>query len=138
MPLFLENEKIDLTIHSEDEFDKNIVSGGKLNSQYKKYKQNFEAEFNDRVKPLQDSISALFEKNEYNSDTVKELYNELRESKSKDKNIVIYKKIDDLRKADKHLSPKAKVLEANLKPIYEEQKRFQEEYIENNPTIVSY
>jgi peroxiredoxin/DNA-binding SARP family transcriptional activator len=138
MPLFLENEKIDLTIHSEDEFDKNIVSGGKLNSQYKKYKQNFEAEFNDRVKPLQDSISALFEKNEYNSDTVKELYNELRESKSQDKNIVIYKKIDDLRKADKHLSPKAKVLEAKLKPIYEEQKRFQQEYIENNPTIVSY
>ena len=138
MPLFLENEKIDLTIHPEDEFDKNIVSGGKLNSQYKKYKKNFEAKFNDRVKPLQDSISALFERNEYNSDTVKELYDELRESKSQDKNIVIYKKIDELRKADKHLSPKAKVLEAKLKPIYEEQKRFQQEYIENNPTIVSY
>jgi len=29
-------------------------------------------------------------------------------------------------------------LEAKLKPIYEEQKRFQQEYIENNPTIVSY
>lgn len=138
MPLFLENEKINLTIHSEDEFDKNIVSGGKLNSQYKKYKQNFEAEFNGRVKPLQDSISALFKKNGYYSDTVKELYDELRESNNQDKNIVIYKKIDELEKADKHLSPKAKVLEAKLKPIYEEQKRFQQEYIENNPTIVSY
>jgi len=138
MPLFLENEKMDLTIHSEEEFDKNIVTGGKLNSQYKSYRQNFEAEFDDRIKPLQDSISALFEKDEYNSDTAKALYAELRESKSQDKNIVIYKKIDELGKADKHLSPKAKVLEAKLNPIYEEQKRFQQEYIENNPTIVSY
>ena len=60
MPLFLENEKIDLTIYPEEEFDKNIIKGGKLNSEYKQYKQNFEAEFNDRVKPLQDSISTLF------------------------------------------------------------------------------
>lgn len=138
MPLFLENERIDLTIYPEEEFDKNIVNGGKLNSQFKKYKQNFEAKFNDQVKPLQDSIGALFENNEYNSDTIKRLYTELNESKGQDKNVVIYKKIDELRKADKHLSPKAKVLEDKLKPIYEEQKRFQQEYIENNPTIVSY
>lgn len=138
MPLFLENEKIDLTIHSEEEFDKNIVNGGKLNLQYKKYKQNFEAEFNDRIKPLQDSMRVLFEKDEYNSDTVKALYAELRDSKSQDVNIVIYKKIDDLTKADKHLSSKAKILEAMLKPIYEEQKKYKQEYIEINPTLVSY
>ena len=138
MPLFLENEKIDLTIYPEEEFDKNIIKGGKLNSEYKQYKQNFEAEFNDRVKPLQDSISTLFKKDEYNSDTVRALYAELKESKTQDKNVVIYKQIDELRKAGKDLSPKAKVLEAKLKPIYEEQKRFQQEYIENNPTIVSY
>lgn len=138
MPLFLENEKIYLTIHSEEEFDKNIVNGGKLNLQYKKYKQNFETEFNDKINPLHDSISELFKNDEYNSDKVKALYAELKESKSQDKNIVIYKKIDDLRKADKHLSPKAKILEDKLKPIYDEQKKFQQEYIENNPTIVSY
>ena len=28
MPLFLENEKIELTIYSEDKFDKNTVEGG--------------------------------------------------------------------------------------------------------------
>ena len=138
MPLFLENEKIDLTIHSEEEFDKNVVNGGRLNSQYKKYKQDFETKFNDREKPLQDSMDVLFEKEEYYSDTVKALYAELRESNSQDKNIIIYKKIDELRKADKHLSTKAKMLEDKLKPIYEDQEKFKQEYIENNPTIVSY
>ncbi|MBU3820751.1 AhpC/TSA family protein [Flavobacteriaceae bacterium XHP0103] len=38
MPLFLENEKIDLTIHSEQEFDKNSVQGGTLNKQYQIFK----------------------------------------------------------------------------------------------------
>lgn len=138
IPLFLENEKINLTIYSEEEFNKNIVSGGNLNLQYKKYKQNFGAEFNDRIKPLQDSITKLLETDEYDSDEVKALYIELRESKSQDEKNVLYKKLDDLKKADQHLSPKAKILEDKLKPIYEEQKRFKQEYIENNPTIVSY
>ena len=45
MPLFLENEKIDLTIYPEDNFDKNIVKGGKLNAQYTKFKQSIESKF---------------------------------------------------------------------------------------------
>lgn len=138
MPLFLENEHIDLTIYSEEEFDKNIVNGGNLNAQYKKYLLDFEAKFDDKTRPLEDSIRELFENDEYNSDKVKALYTELRESESQDKNIVIRKKIDDLRKANQHLSPKAKILEEKLKPIYEEQKKYRQEYIENNPTIVSY
>ena len=42
--MFLENERIDLVIHKEEEFDNNIVEGGNLNAQYKKYKQNFKDE----------------------------------------------------------------------------------------------
>jgi len=138
IPLFLENEKIELTIFSEEEFNKNIVNGGNLNAQYKKYKQDYENTFNDKTKPLYDSISELFKNDEYNSDKAKALYTELGESKSQDEKNVLYKKLDDLKKADQHLSPKAKILEDKLKPIYEEQKRFKQEFIENNPTIVSY
>jgi len=138
MPLFLENEEINLTIYSEEEFDKNIIEGGNLNAQHKKFKQNFENEFNDRIKPLQDSISALFKSDEYNSDKAKLLYTELREAKSQDEKVVIYKKLDDLKKLGQNLSPKAKELNDKIKPIYEEQKAFQQNYIENNPTIVSY
>lgn len=86
MPLFLENEKINLTIHSEEEFDKNLAKGGGLNAEYTKFKQNFENKFNDRIKPLQDSISTLFKSDEYNSDKAKLLYTELREAKVKMKN----------------------------------------------------
>lgn len=138
MPLFLENEEINLTIYPEQEFDKNIVEGGNLNAQYKKYKQNFENKFNDRIKPLQDSVSALFKNDKYNSGKVKVLYTELREAKNQNEKVVIYKKIEEITKDGQHLSPKAKVLEDKLKPIYDEQKKFQQEYMQNNPTIVSY
>lgn len=138
MSLFLENEKIDLTIYSEEEFDKNIVQGGNLNAQYKKFKQSFEDKFNGRIKPLQDSIRTLFKIDEYNSDKAKSLYTELREAKNQNEKVVIYKKIDDLKKSGQNLSPKAKELDDKIKPIYEKQKTFQQNYIENNPTIVSY
>jgi len=138
MPLFLENEKINLTIYPEEEFDKNIVEGGNLNAQLKKFKQNFEDKFNFRIAPLQDSIRSLYKNDEYNSDKAKSLYTELREAKNQDEKVEIYKKIEDLNKSGQNLSPKAKELEDKIKPIYEEQKMFQQEYIENNPTIVSY
>ncbi|WP_053970221.1 TlpA disulfide reductase family protein [Mangrovimonas sp. ST2L15] len=138
MPLFLENKKIDLTIHSEEEFDKNVTNGGNLNAEYTKFKQNFENKFNNRIKPLQDSISALFKSDEYHSDKAKLLYAELRQTKNQDEKVVIYKKLDDLEKSGENLSPKAKELDNKIKPIYEEQKLFKQNYIENNPNLVSY
>ena len=119
MPLFLENEKIDLTIYPEDNFDKNIVKGGKLNAQYTKFKQSIESKFNNRLKPLQDSLNVLFKKDEYLSDKMKALYVELSKAESQDVKIVIYKKIDDFRKIGPNLSPKAKILKENLKPLYD-------------------
>ena len=138
MPLFLQNEKIDLTIYSEEEFDKNLVIGGELNSQYKKYKENYETKFNSRIKPLQESISLLFKNDQYNSAKAQLLYAGLRKAKNQDEKIVIYEKIENLKEANQHLSPEAEIIENKLKPIYKEQKIFQQDYIENNPSIVSY
>ena len=111
MPLFLENEDIDLTIYSEEEFDKNIVEGGKLNAQYKKYKENIDARFNPSLIPLPDSLNVLYENDRYNSKPMKALYTELRAAENEDEKVVIYKKIEDLRKAGQHLSPEAEIVE---------------------------
>ena len=59
IPLFLENEKIDLTICSEEEFNKNIVIGGNLNAQYKKYRQDFENRFN-KITKLNPTLAQMF------------------------------------------------------------------------------
>ena len=54
MPLFLENEKIELTIHSEDNFDKNQVVGGELNKQYQIYKNTADSLFKE--KPFEERL----------------------------------------------------------------------------------
>lgn len=66
------------------------------------------------------------------------MYTKLRKAKNQDEKVVIYKKIDDLIKTEQYLSPKAKLLEDKLKPLHDKQKKFQQEDIKNNPTIVSY
>lgn len=138
MPLFLENEKINLTIYPEKEFDKNIVEGGNLNTQYKKYLQEVKSLFDHRKKPLQDSLEILYKNNEYDSDKMKTLLYQLKNVKNKEESIIIYRQMEDLRKANEHMSPKAKVLNDQLKPIHNEYKQYQRKYIEENPTIVSY
>ena len=48
LPVFLENEKINLTIYPENEFDNNIVEGGYLNQKYKTYKNESKLLFNSK------------------------------------------------------------------------------------------
>jgi peroxiredoxin len=138
MPLFLENDNIELTIYSEKDFDKNIVDGGSLNSIYEKFKQSFESKFSKRINPLRDSKSKLYSRNEYDSDKAKDVWKKLKKAKSQDEKIILFKELEDLKIAEKHLSSKAKELENKIKPIYEEQKKFRQDYIENNPNLVSY
>ncbi|WP_100610377.1 TlpA disulfide reductase family protein [Confluentibacter lentus] len=54
MALFLENEKIDLIIHSEQDFDKNQVQGGELNKQYQIFKMETDSLFKD--KPFEEQL----------------------------------------------------------------------------------
>jgi len=138
MPLFLENDKINITLYSEEEFDKNIVVGGKLNTEYKEFKQKFEDKFNFRLKPIKDSLSVLFNNDDYFSAKRKLLTAELRKTNTQDEKIVIYNKIDDLIEKGQNFSSKAKKLKDRSNVIFNEQKKFQQEYIQNSPTIVSY
>ncbi len=138
MPVFLENQEIDLTIYSENEFDKNSIKGGELNAEYERYKKDFETKFKAQNTPLRDSLSLLFKSNNYFNEKAKKLHKELRNSKNQEEKIPIYKKLEDLEKNNQHLSLKAKKLENKLEPIVEEQKQFQHSYIEENSSLVSY
>lgn len=138
MPLFLENDSINLTIYSEEEFDKNIVEGGKLNAEYKKYKNNFDLKYNSQIQPLQDSMRSLFENDQYHSDEMKMVLSELREAKSHDEKIVFYKKMEILREEGLDKSVPAKAFSDKQELIYKETQKYQQDYMDKNPTLVSY
>ena len=66
------------------------------------------------------------------------LYERLRQSKSPDTNIVLYAKIKGIKERGNHLTEKAKKFDTEIKEINREQFRFTLDYIEANPTIVTY
>lgn len=56
--VFIENTDINITIHPDDNFDKNTIEGGKLNSDFFNYKKNKDQKF----KPRLEAINSLSEK----------------------------------------------------------------------------
>lgn len=138
MTLFLENEEIILTIHPEGDFDKNTAQGGQLNAEYSSYKQAVELKFMNRIKPLDDSANVLFKNNQFHSTRMKEVLAELEKTTSQDKNIIHYRKLDELREKGLDMTPEAKVLSDKRNEIIKELKAYQQNYIEQNPTLVSY
>lgn len=138
MQLYLENEKIDLTIYPEEEFDKNIVEGGTLNAEYKKFIEGYDAKFKKRLQPLRDSMDLLFERREYSSDEMNEIIAALNNAKSQDEKVPLFRKMEQLREKGLDMTPAAKEISDQQNIIYEEAKKYQEHYISTLPNLVSY
>lgn len=135
---FPDDENINFTLHSMDQSENNIIEGGKLNRQFREFNELLESKFTERFQPINDSIGILFETNQYHSDSMSVLYDRLRQSSSQDSNIVIYKKMNGLRERGNHLTEKAKKFDIKIEEIRREQFQWILEYIEDNPTVVSY
>lgn len=138
MELFLENEEINLTIHSEDEFDKNIIEGGKLNAEYKKFIDKKDALFKSRLQPLEDSIQILFEKDNYNSDEMKEIFEKLDNAKSHDEKVPLYKEMEVLNKKGLDKTNAAKRLSDKQDVIYKEVEEYHNQYMDTHSNLISY
>jgi peroxiredoxin len=109
-----------------------------LNAEYAKYKQAIDFKLLKRFKPLNDSIRTLHENKEYNSAQMKEVLAELAKSKSQDESIIFYKKMEDLKRKGLDKTPQAIALDDKIQVIVDEKKQYDQSYILQNPTIVSY
>src|SRR5690606_36559318 len=92
----------------------------------------------NRLKPLDDSGNILFKNNQFHRDQMKEVLAELEKSTSQDENIIHYRKIDELREKGLDMTPEAKNLSDKRNEIIKKFKTYQQSYIEQNPTLVSY
>ena len=135
---FPDTKNIYFTLHSMDQYDRNVIEGGELNNQLREFNELFESAFRSRYQPMNDSIRILFETNQYHSDSMSVFYERLRQSKSQDTNIVLYEKMEGIKERGNHLTEKAKIFDAKIKEISQEQFRLILDYIEDNPTIVTY
>ena len=138
MPLILEPGEINITLFPENEFDKNIVEGGKFNAEFKKFNDELKQKYHSQLKLISDSMGVLFNNGNYYSDTMKVLNAQLRNAQSQDEKLIIYKQRSRLENAGIDLSDSGKRLKARGDKITEAIINCQMDYIDNNPTIVSY
>lgn len=138
MPLFLENEKITLTIYPEEEFDKNTVEGGELNKEYNRYKKQLDQKFNSRLDPIKDSIRELIDTDKFFSDEMKEVLSEMREIENQEDKVILYQEMELLKERGFDKTPDAKKFSEKQAEISREMKEFQEKYMEQNPNLISY
>lgn len=138
MELFLENEKINLVIHSEEEFDKNIIEGGKLNAEYKKFIDKKDALFKSRLQTLEDSVQILFENDNYSSDEMKEIIEKLDKAKSHDEQVPLYKEMEVLNEKGLDKTAAAKRLSDKQDVIYKEVEEYHNQYMDTHPNLISY
>jgi peroxiredoxin len=138
MNFFIEGGNLEMTIYTEDSFDKNVVNGGSLNQEFKRVQQTIKDKFYESNKPLQDSIGVLFKSDTYFSDAMKTVIKKLRNAKTQDEKLDIYKEREQLEKANLHLSDVAKPLVEKRNKIFKELNSWIENYISNNNSLVGY
>lgn len=138
MTFFLEPGDINITVYSEKEFNKNIVSGGKLNKEYKEFEQNI-MESNSQYYSEFDSLNQM-ENQLYDSNTF--YSNDLRKELIDISDPEIEKTIIFInsRNCDKRTDYSQKAIEINtrVREINEEMNNWLFNKINENLSFISY
>ncbi len=135
---FPDQDTVSLSLNNQEKFDNNSIKGGMLNKEYALFNSKMKDEFSPRMDPISDSINMLFKTDSYHSEKMKMLYTELRASESQDENIVIYKKMSELRASGDDCSKLAKEQNDLSSAILTDMFKWKYQYYEDNPTVVSY
>ncbi len=138
MPLFLEDEKLELTIYNDEQFDKNIVKGGELNAEYQKIKEELNDKFYSRVESIYGDMESLQKKGEYLNEAATKLLEKARKTKERAEELALYDKFNKMQNDGTGLTSKAKKLKEQLDAVLDEESTFIYNYIENNPSIIGY
>jgi len=137
MTVFLEKGNVELTIYPEDEWDKNVIHGGKVNNEFASFKKEKDDQFENRVYPLYDKMRGFQDNDNYYSEAMKILREE-RTNASSDELIIIKSKIDILRKTKTNLSEPARKIQDEISEIYKEEEIWVQNYRNENTNIISY
>ncbi len=137
MPLFLENEKIELIIYPEEEFSRNVVNGGKLNEEFKKFKKDMNSKV-EHLQSFEDSLSILTKNYEAISNKRLILSAELEKVKGPGQKLNIESKLVKLDGQEQMIISQGTKIQEKLNSLYSKRKEFQKKFMKNNSTLVSY
>jgi len=137
-PILFVAEKGEIDFELYGNPDENKITGKDLNNTLNEYNRQFLDTFRPKMYPLNDSMNALFERNEYYSEEMEMLRSELTEAKDNESRIALRNRMAELQSSGKDLSQEAKEITRHGDSIRAEATRWRYSYIRENPSIVSY
>ncbi len=87
---------------------------------------------------LNQEMDNLWEQNRYNSEEVNELFRKMEELSDQEEKLLLFREIDKLRNAGKHLSPEAQEIEKKFQTIHQYIDRWDLYYIHDHPSLATY
>jgi len=136
--IFPENGIVNCTLYSFDQYDKNRITGGKLNEEYSKFQDYLLNEYMKKTQPINDSVMALFNRNEYFSQEMSFIMNDLRNAKDDTTILELRNKLEQLRESGNDLTPAGRAIVLKGDSLRQEMFNWRSDYIKQNPTIISY
>ena len=136
--VFPENGTVNCILYSFDQYDKNRITGGKLNEEYSKFQDYLLNVYMKKVQSLNDSAMTLVSRNEYYSEEMSFIMNDLRNVKDDVTRRELRNKLEQLRESGNDLSSAGRAIYFKSDSVQQEMFRWRSDYIKQNPTMISY
>lgn len=135
---FSENGLVEFNLHTTEEFDKNTVSGGKLNRKMISFEKKEKEVFKSMIKPFSEEIDILWDSNKYFSEEVIAIQKKIKNLEQGEDLNKLYEIKAELLKTEKGYTPRAWFLKDKMDSIQKINFDWETKYIRVNQDIFSY
>lgn len=134
-----DKDTIQLTLFSQEKRDYNIVFGGVINNNNKRFSNKSKNLFWDKIEVLYETkIDSLRKINQWNSKEIAKIYIEIQNEKDFGKRNLIYKRLNKLRNEKKDLTPQARVYQNEIDTLVTNNQKSKDFFIKNDTTILGF
>jgi thiol-disulfide isomerase/thioredoxin len=135
---FPESGPVEFILHSVENYDKNLISGGILNKEMIEFETRKKEIFAPRFKPFYDVLDSLYKSNKYYSDKANQLFERMRNTDKPEEKILLYKEQDELLSAGEMYTSEVSFLMKKCDSIEFQRRQWVHEFIREHPDIFSY
>ena len=135
---FPENGTIEFTLHTTNEFNRNITSGGTLNKTKAEFEHLRDSLFNPLYKPYSSLRDSLWNTKEYYSEQGNDLYDRIRSATDYGERSKLYIEKDKLEKSGLLYSSKVDFVNTKIDSIGRVQMYWTDDYIRDHTDLFSY
>lgn len=136
--IFLEPGITELVLHNDDKVDSNKIKGSKANKAYKKFQEDYQKKFYDKMSVHYNQLDTLRKNKAYGTPAYYNLKERQQNASDYLEKKYYYTLLDSLKKIDQYYTPEAKYYEDKIDSIMRAGIAYKYRFINTQKDIVSY